>query len=130
MKKKEKAFSMRSRPPLERMMKIHQAIQSGVYPNNSTLARELEVSTKSIQRDLDFMRDRLNLPVVYDGSKFGYYYSQDVVSFPSLQITEGELFSLVVAEKAMQQYRGTSFEKPLVTAMKKNGRLFARYHFH
>ncbi|MEK7686410.1 MAG: WYL domain-containing protein [Verrucomicrobiota bacterium] len=109
----------RSRPPLERMMRIHRAIQSGKYPNTTSLAREMEVSTKSIQRDLDFMRDRLELPLEYDGSRFGYYYTQEVSAFPTLQITEGELFALLVAEKALQQYRGTNFEKPLLSAFKK-----------
>jgi proteasome accessory factor B len=110
---------LRSRPPLERMLRIHEAIQSGSYPNASTLARELEVSTKSIHRDLDFMRDRLGLPLDYDGSRFGYHYTQEVSSFPTLQITEGELFALLVAEKALQQYRGTNFEKPLLSAFRK-----------
>ena len=36
-----------------------------------------------------------------------------------MQISEGEIFALVVAEKALQQYRGTSFEKPLLSALKK-----------
>jgi len=36
-----------------------------------------------------------------------------------MQISEGELFALLVAEKALQQYRGTTFEKPLVSAFKK-----------
>jgi proteasome accessory factor B len=108
-----------SRPPLERMLRIHRAIQSGKYPNASTLARDLEVSTKSIHRDLEFMRDRLELPLEYDGRRYGYYYTQEVSSFPTLQITEGELFALLVAEKALQQYRGTNFEKPLVSAFKK-----------
>jgi predicted DNA-binding transcriptional regulator YafY len=36
-----------------------------------------------------------------------------------MQITEGELFALVVAEKALQQYPGTSFERPLLSAIKK-----------
>src|SRR2546422_11732217 len=108
-----------SRPPLERMMRVHQAIQSGRYPNASTLAREMEVSTKSIHRDLEFMRDRLKLPLEYDGSRYGYYYTQEVSSLPTLQISEGELFALLVAEKALQQYRGTTFEKPLLSAFKK-----------
>jgi proteasome accessory factor B len=108
-----------SRPPLERMLRIHRAIQSGTYPNASTLANELEVSTKSIHRDLEFMRDRLELPLEYDGARFGYHYTQEVASFPTLQITEGELFALLVAEKAVQQYRGTNFEQPLVSALKK-----------
>jgi proteasome accessory factor B len=34
-----------------------------------------------------------------------------VDAFPTLTITEGELFALLVAEKALQQYRGTPYEK-------------------
>ena len=62
----------------------------------------------------------MDLPIEYDGARHGYYYSQEVSAFPSLQISEGELFALLVAEKALQQYRGTSFEKPLVSALKKS----------
>src|ERR1035437_9456417 len=109
----------RSRPPIERMLRIHQALNSGGYPNAKTLAGQLEVSTKSIHRDLEFMRDRLELPIAYDSSRFGFYYSQPVRAFPTLQITEGEILALVVAEKALQQYRGTSFERPLLSALKK-----------
>jgi len=108
-----------SRPPLERMLRIHQAISSGEFPTASTLAREIEVATKTIHRDIEFMRDRLGLPVEFDFHKGGYYYTEQVGAFPNIQITEGELFALVVAEKALQQYRGTSFEKPLLSAIKK-----------
>jgi predicted DNA-binding transcriptional regulator YafY len=111
--------SRASRPPLERMLRIHQAIQAGNHPNASTLAREMEVSAKSIHRDLEFMRDRLDLPLEYDAARGGYHYTETVSSFPTLQITEGELFALLVAEKALQQYRGTNFEKPLLSAFKK-----------
>lgn len=100
-------------------MKIHRAIQSGRMPNASGLARDLEVSTKSIHRDLEFMRDRLDLPVEWDARRNGYFYSSEVTAFPTLQITEGELVALLIAEKALQQYRGTSFEKPLISALQK-----------
>jgi proteasome accessory factor B len=101
------------------MLRIHQALKSVTYPNAATLAAELEVCTKSVHRDLEFMRDRLRLPLEYDPSRFGYYYTEEVTSFPATQLTEGELLALVVAEKALQQYRGTSFEKPLLSAIKK-----------
>jgi proteasome accessory factor B len=101
------------------MLRIHQALQAGRLPNASTLARELEVSTKSIHRDIEFMRDRLELPIEYNGSRFGYEYTEEVNAFPTMQITEGELFALLVAEKALEQYRGTNFEKPLLSAIKK-----------
>jgi proteasome accessory factor B len=79
----------------------------------------LEVSTKSIMRDLEFMRERMNFPIAYDGNKWGYYYTKDVGSFPSFSVTEGELLAVLVAEKAMHQYRGTNLEKPLLSAFKK-----------
>jgi predicted DNA-binding transcriptional regulator YafY len=101
------------------MLRIHQALQSGRHPNAHSLSLELEVSSKSIHRDLEFMRDRLELPLAYDPVRNGYHYTQEVGNFPTLQITEGELFALLVAEKALQQYRGTTFERPLLSAFKK-----------
>ena len=49
----------------------------------------------------------------------GYHYTEAVSAFPTLQITEGELVALMIAEKALEQYRGTNFEKPLLSAIKK-----------
>ncbi len=65
------------------------------------------------------MRDRFEFPLQYDKAQNGYYYTAEVSSFPTLQITEGELFALLVAEKALHQYRGTTFEKPLLSAIRK-----------
>ena len=112
-------YSLHSRPPLERMLRIHQTVSSGQFPNASTLAAEIEVATKTIHRDIEFMRDRLNLPIEFNSARNGYFYTGEVSAFPTMQITEGELFALVVAEKALQQYRGTTFEKPLLSAIKK-----------
>jgi len=100
-------------------LRIHQALQSGKFPNASTLAREIEVATKTIHRDIEFMRDRLGLPVEFAPGKNGYHYTEEVSAFPNISITEGELVALIVAEKALQQYRGTHFEKPLLSAIRK-----------
>ena len=108
-----------ARPPLERMLRIHQAIQAGKYPNATSLSQEIEVVTKTIHRDIAFMRERMGLPIEFDVTRNGYHFTGEVSSFPSLQLTEGELFALCVAEKALEQYRGTSFEKPLLSALRK-----------
>ena len=99
---------------MERMLKIHQAIQLARYPNATGLADQLEVSTKSIHRDIEFMRDRLDLPIDYDAARYGYYYTQEVGAFPTFHVTEGEMVALLIAEKALQQYRGTTFELSLI----------------
>ncbi len=100
-------------------MRIHQALASGKSPNSESLARECEVASKTVRRDIEFMRERMGLPIAYNGATKGFYYTEEVSGFPNVQITEGELFALIVAEKALQQYRGTHFEKPLLSAIKK-----------
>jgi proteasome accessory factor B len=71
------------------------------------------VSEKTIHRDIEFMRERMNLPIEYDPHHYGFHFSEPVSHFPLLHLTEGELFAVFVAEKALEQYVGTPFEKPL-----------------
>jgi len=108
-----------SRPPLQRMMRLHAALKSHHLPNCRKIAAELEVSPKTIQRDIDFMRDRLGLPIGYDAQKFGFYYTEAVTGFPSIEVSEGEITALFVAQKALAQYKGTPFERPLHSAFRK-----------
>ena len=101
------------------MMRIHAQLKAGEYPNCRKIAEEIEVSTKTIQRDIDFMRDRLGLPIEYDPLRVGFYYTEEVASFPSIEVSEGEVAALFVAQKALAQYRGTPFERPLRSAFRK-----------
>jgi proteasome accessory factor B len=101
------------------MVRIHEHLAAGRHPNCSSLAREFEVSAKTIQRDIEFMRDQLALPIDYDGAKHGFRYARPVAQFPLITVSEGELVALLVAQKAVEQYRGTSFEKPLHAAFEK-----------
>ena len=117
--KRKRIPQRNTRPPIERMLKIHNFLKGENHPNASQLAAELEVTTKTIYRDIAFMRDRMELPVVFEPAYNGYCYDGEVGQFPTVQISEGELFAMLVAEKAMQQYRGTNFEKPLMSAFRK-----------
>jgi len=109
----------KSRPPVARMLRIHELIQEGGHPNCFSLADEFEVSAKTIQRDIDFMRDQLRLPLEYSALKRGFYYTRKVSSFPRIAMTEGEIVALLVAQKALEQYQGSVFEKPLKAAFEK-----------
>ena len=119
-----------SRPPLARMLDIHELLKQGRKANRRLLSEELEVSSKTIQRDIDFMRDQLGLPIDYNVSNHSYFYTRKVVQFPTMQISEGELVALTVAKKALAQYQGTSFEKPLKDAFAKlTSSLHDQIHF-
>ena len=113
------AEELHSRPPLQRMMLIHDRINAGDFPNCSLLAKTIEVTTRTILRDVEFMKCRLNLPIGYDTSRRGYSYTHPVHHFPLLELAEADVFALLVAHKAIAQYHGTPFEAPLRVAFKK-----------
>src|SRR3954465_8458772 len=113
------ATSQSSRPPLERMLRIHEELKRGALINCSGLVAALEVSRKTIVRVIAFMRDRLALPIEYDSGIQAYRYTHPVNSFPTVQVTEGELLALLVAQRALEQYRGTPFHRQLEVAFGK-----------
>ena len=100
-------------------MQIHARLKDRRFPNCRKIAQQLEVSPKTIQRDIDFMRYRLGLPIEYDPLRFGFYYSEPVTAFPNIEVSEGEITALFVAQKALAQYKGTPFERPLHSAFRK-----------
>ena len=100
-------------------MRLHAALKARHFPNCQKIAAELEVSPKTIQRDIDFMRYRLGLPIDYHPQEFGFHYTEPVTAFPNIEVSEGEIAALLVAQKALGQYKGTPFERPLQTAFRK-----------
>jgi predicted DNA-binding transcriptional regulator YafY len=108
-----------ARCPLARIAFIDRAIRAGGWPNANTLARELEVSPRTVQRDIVFLRDRLQAPIEFDARRNGYCLSQPDFRLPFFQLTEGELVALFLAQRLLQQYRGTYFEIQLEHAFAK-----------
>ena len=108
-----------SRPPLARMLRIHDEVKANRLPNATSLSKLLETSTKTVNRDISFMRDQLGLPVEWDARSNGYRYTAEVDAFPTVQVSEAELFALLVAQKALEPYQGTPFQEPLESALKK-----------
>jgi len=100
--RRDQVRTLRCRPPLYRFQEIFHAIKTGRYPNRTKLAADIEVTTKTIQRDLDYMRYQLGLPIEFDYCRGGYYFTQSVDRLPLFELTEGELVSLFVAQKALR----------------------------
>jgi len=111
--------AQQSRPPLERMLRIHEELRRGALVNCTMLMHALEVSRKTVVRDIAFMRDRLELPIEFDAGIQAYRYTTQVSAFPTVNVTEGELLALLVAQRALEQYRGTPFHRQLEVAFGK-----------
>ncbi len=81
---------------------IDREIRGGSYPSAPQMADMLELSTRTVKRRIEFMRYDLGAPIEYDASKKGYYYREDDWLLPPIKVSEGELFAVVVAERALR----------------------------
>jgi len=105
------------------MWQIHQLLAEGKPVNCFQLGRHLEVDRRTILRAMDFMRDQLNLPIGYDGSKKTYFYSAPVSQFPTLTISPGEMLALTAAQNTLAQYGGAPLARNLEGALGKISQL-------
>ncbi len=80
-----------TRPALQRILAIDIAVRRLKWPNARTLARELKVTRRTIQRDIEFMRDRLHAPLEFDIVHNGYFYTDPSYRLCYFPVTEGEL---------------------------------------
>ncbi|MEM7698846.1 MAG: WYL domain-containing protein [Verrucomicrobiota bacterium] len=115
----EKTRAEGTRRPLERVMRIHDMIRRGQYPNCTQIAKELGLNRKTIQRDINFMRDELELPLAYDDTRHGYHYTQAVTDFPFLETTAEDLVAMILARNALDPLRGSALESTLRTGFQK-----------
>jgi predicted DNA-binding transcriptional regulator YafY len=72
------------------MMKLHEWLMENRYPNCRQMAEEFEVSAKTVQRDVNFMRDRMGLPIEYDKARFGFRYTRVVSGLPAMGMPSGK----------------------------------------
>ena len=92
---------------LERILYIDQLIGSGRFPRKSDIADHFEVACKTIERDLDYMRDRLGAPIIYDRFKGGYGYSEKGYYLPALHMNQHEALALFISHYLGNAWKGT-----------------------
>ncbi|MGD0886822.1 MAG: WYL domain-containing protein [Thermodesulfovibrionales bacterium] len=103
----------------ERFLWFEQRVKARKYPNATKLAKEFEMSSKTAQRDIEFMRDRLNCPLLYDSQQKGYYYKDETFSLPAIYLSSGELSSLLMAKKLLEDMSAESAADDITSAVNK-----------
>ena len=102
-----------------RINQIDDIIRRGTYPSAAQIAKEVDVSLRTINRDLDNMRDFYYAPLAYDPVKKGWYYTDPNYFIKYIQFEEGELFSLALLDTLLLQYKNTPLEKNLRSVFEK-----------
>ncbi len=60
----------------ERLMYMHVLFREGRYPSSQTIHKRLNVSRRTIYRDIQVFKGCLKAPLAYDPAQRGYYYTQ------------------------------------------------------
>lgn len=92
----------------ERFYKIEQMLHDRRIASFLELQEELEISRATLKRDLQFLRDRLNAPIVYDREANGYRF--DVPDryapkhqLPGLWFNASEIHALLMMQQLLEE---------------------------
>ncbi len=81
----------------ERFLWFDHRIRVGKYPNAGKLAEHFGISTKTAQRNIEFMSERLKAPLIYLHKERGYAYEDNTYQLPGFWLDEDALVSLVLS---------------------------------
>lgn len=112
------ARKLGSRKILWRIIEIHRLIDAGACPSISALCERFEVSPRTVQRDIEHLKDFLRAPVVYDRTRGGYRYDGPF-TLPRLNLTAGELTVLLIGQRILAELAGTPLAEDAQMVMEK-----------
>jgi len=93
-----------------RIIQIDKWIRSGSFPSIEQMTEEFGVSRRTILRDIEFLRDRYDAPVLADRTRKGYFYTDPTFMIQNVLLTEGDLFTVSTVMPLMEQYKNTPLE--------------------
>lgn len=108
-----------TRPPLHRMQIIDREIRQKSFPNCIKLAICVNMTQKTIQRDISYMRLMLNAPIAFDTRKRGYYYTEEWRFLPTTCFNDVEVKSLKAITTVLAQYKGAPYYSEISAALDK-----------
>ena len=95
----------------ERFYKIDTLLQGGRSVPIATLLDVLEVSKATFKRDIEYMRDRLNYPIVWDRETRGYRYERgredEARNLPGLWFNAQEAYALLMMQAMLSDLQPT-----------------------
>jgi predicted DNA-binding transcriptional regulator YafY len=97
------------RGSIRRIKQIDTMIRLGTMRSAEQLAQEFEVSRRTIERDIEMLRLELGAEVVYNREKGCYEYKGKPLPLPGQWLNEREIAIMLIAERALRMYTGTSF---------------------
>lgn len=109
----------------ERLYKIDRMLNDRKVVPVSEFLEELEVSLATFKRDLEYLRDRLNAPVIWDRDAGGYRFEKhgvgDAYELPGLWFNASEIYALLSMQQLLSSLGPgllTPHVEPLLTRLR------------
>jgi predicted DNA-binding transcriptional regulator YafY len=108
----------------ERFYRIHGLLRTGRQISMSELQQQLEVSRATITRDLEYLRDRMGAPIVWDPLRRGYRYDKPLseieksFELPGIWLTESEMHALLTLAEFTESVEPDTLLGPLIRPLK------------
>jgi predicted DNA-binding transcriptional regulator YafY len=89
----------------ERFYRIRQRLLDKGALTRREIEDELEVSHSTFKRDIDYMRDRLGVPIVWSATQQAYVLDPDaeVAELPGVWFSPGEIYALLEIEHLLER---------------------------
>ena len=97
-----------------RLRDICNEIRRGRFPNKDRLAEVAKRNRRTVQRDLDRLRNDFDAPLEYNREERGFYFSQPGWQLPPFNLSQGELIGFFAAERLLRRLGENAPEVTLV----------------
>lgn len=104
---------------LERIVAIEKIINRGSAPSPAYLARELEVSERTILGDIQYMKHRMHLSIEYDPARKGYVNTKPSKGLPAFDLSDSELVALAISKGMLVRHSSNALQHPMESALEK-----------
>lgn len=96
-----------------RLLRLEKAIQTLNYPSVEHLMKELEVSRRTVLRDIQNLQNDFYAPIEYDRFHKGYHYTDETYFVRNVLVTEGEVVALASILPLLERYDNTPLKSTI-----------------
>lgn len=105
-----------------RCVRLHEELSKGARVTAATLAEQLEMTTRTIKRDIEHLRDRHHAPIDYDRATRSYRYTAPFDFLTGLRLDADETLAVVLAGRTFAAWGESPLGRALTSALGKVAR--------
>lgn len=104
---------------LPRILWLHRQLKNGKKVTTREIADSHGGSVRSAQRTIEYLRDQLHAPLLWDPRRVTFYYTDPAYELPSLSLTDGETIALLLVYEGMLEQLPLPLARDLSAAVAK-----------